>query len=117
MKDSIYFVPVAEDFIDLEHLLHIGKPSFNLMHESISIELKYMFHKESVVIGVRAMDLFSPEEAEQYGGYKLNKPACSSIGNLLGEKFMNDSLKKFKEKVGFSIYSAWKSYRESKKNK
>lgn len=115
MKDSILHVPLAGDFIDLEHLIYMGKPSFSSMNESISIELKYLLQKENVVVGVKVFSLFTPEEAEQYSGYKFTNPPFEAIGNAAGEKLKTDALEKFEEKVRIPIYNAWRDYRESKK--
>ena len=114
MKDSIYFVPIAEDFIDLEHLIHIGKPRFESIGESVSVHLKYMFRKEEVMIGVRAIDLFDAEEAEKFAGYKITKPIFEQIGNAMGEKFKEEAIKMFDWKIRAGIAAAWKKYRESK---
>lgn len=113
MKDSILHVPIADDFIDLEHLFHIGKSSFGTYYH-VSANLKYLFHKEEIVIGVRSRDLFDSEEMKAYEGYQIGSPANFTAGNELGEKFKEDAVKKFEEKVRLPIYNAWKAYRESK---
>jgi len=114
MKDSIFFVPVAEDFIDLEHLLRISSISFSSLGHTVGIELTYMFMKEKTSIFVSARELFTPEEMKQYEDYKISSPVFSQVGNELGEKFRVDSLKKFEEKVRLPIYNAWNDYRNSK---
>lgn len=113
MKDSIFHVPIAEDFIDLEQLFRISRPSFSSF-EHVFVNLKYLFHKEEIVVGVRARDLFDSEEMKQYDGYQIGNPMNFSGGNELGEKFKEGAIKKFEEKVRLPIYNAWKEYRESK---
>jgi hypothetical protein len=115
MKDSIYNVPIAKDFIDLEHLLHISPIVFHSAYEKVSVELKYMFRKDAEIISVRARDLFTEEErGGKYHGYKLNSPTNFSAGNELGQEYMKEAIKRFEEKVRLLIYNAWNDYRNSK---
>jgi hypothetical protein len=114
MKESIYFVPIAGDFIDLEHLLHISPIEFRSAYEQVYIELRYMFQKEKVVISVRARDLFDEKDMERYKGYKLDSPLDFTAGNELGQQYKRDAVRVFEMRVRTSIADAWKKYRESK---
>ena len=114
MKESIYFVPIAEDFIDLEHLLHISPIEFSLAYERLFIELRYMFQKEKIVIGVRARDLFDDKDMERYEGYRLDSPMNFAGGNELGQQYRRDAIRVFEARVREPIADAWKKYRESK---
>lgn len=114
MKDSIFHVPIANDFIDLEQLFHISPISFSNFGETVGVQLSYMFTKDKVSIHVRARELFSEEEMKAYDGYKLTVPALEVTGNVMGVKFSQDSIRAFDEKVRTPIYNAWKTYRESK---
>jgi hypothetical protein len=115
MKDSIYNVPIANDFIDLEHLLHISPTIFHSSYEKVSVELKYMFRKDAEIISVRARDLFTEEErTAKYHGYKLDSPTNFSVGNELGQEYMKEAIKRFEEEVRMPISDVWKSYRNQK---
>lgn len=114
MKDSIFHVPIANDFIDLEQLVRISSISFSDFAGTVGLELTYMFRKDRESIFIRATELFAPDEMKKYEGYRLADVMNHTPSNEKGRQFEQDAVKAFDEKVRTPIYDAWKTYRESK---